>query len=490
MRLLLTLALLALSAPALGSATVEQPATAVQPTPARVMAERFLADMNSAGSSSRHFIESSFTQGSLNREPASERARQFDRLKLLSGGFKVLDWRPQGERMIEVLAVSNRGNRYAKLVLFTSSKEPGKIADIFVLPERDPARAAADKFPTTAVSDEEIVRLVRRPLDALAAEGSFSGAILIAHGDDVLVREARGLANEPWQIANRADTKFNIGSIPKMWTAVVVMKLVEQGKLSLDDLLSKWVTSYPHPQAASKITLRQLLHHRAGLGEWDVRQVRTPLTSSEAVATMTAEPREPDKGFAYSNAGYVLLGDVVEKASGLTYEQLLEKFVFRPAGMNGSGFWPVTAIINNRATGYLRSADDPLGFGPKFSNEQYLGYAGNASGGAYSTVDDLFAFHRALASGRLLKPETVKMMVDNSVEFSGAPRPMRYGLGLRLENCAGVPTLGHSGGGANSGVSSATYATLDGSWTIVVLGNTDPMPEQFAVNVCELVHRH
>ena len=488
MRLLLVSVLLAFTPPAASGATIEAPVNEAQPASPRVLAEQFLADMNAAGSS-RSFIETSFSQAALSREPAADRARQFDRLKALAGGFQALDWRPQGERMIELVAVSRRGNRHAKFVIFTSSKEPGKIADIIVIPERDPARAAADEFPNAAVSNHQLVQLVERRIDALANEGSFSGAVLVALDDQVLVREARGMADEVWHVPNRPDTRFNVASVSKMWTAVIIMKLVEQGKLSLDDTLGKWVAAYPHQQAASKITIRQLLQHRAGLGDWDVRQTRSPLTSSAAAATMTEEPGEPDKNFAYSNAGYVLLGAAAEKATGLTYEQLVDQFVFRPAGMKSSGFWPVTAIVSNRATGYLRPADDPLGFGPKFSNEQFLGYAGNASGGAYSTVDDLFAFHRALATGHLLRPETVKLMVDSSVEFSGAPRPMRYGLGLRLESCAGVPTLGHGGGGANSGVSSATYATLDGRWTIVVLGNTDPMPEQVAIDVCELVHR-
>lgn len=483
MRLLLALALfLTLPAAAIG----QQPA---QPqTPATLAAERLVAALNGPGSTEA-FVASSFSEVSLGREPASERARQLDRLKALSGGFEVLEWRPQGERMIEVLALSKRGDRHAKFVLFTSGKEPGKVADIFVLPERDPARAAADAFPSSAVSDDELVRLVRRRIDALSEEGSFSGAILVARGDDVLFREARGLAEEVWRIPNRADTRFNVASVSKMWTAVVVMKVVEEGRLSLDDRLADAVPAYPHREAASKITLRQLLQHRGGIGEWEGREVKAVLSSTELAATMTAAPGEPDARFAYSNAGYVLLGAAAERATGLTYEQLVEQHVFKPAGMTASGFWPVTAIVPNRATGYLRPADDPLGFGGKYSNEQFLGFAGNASGGAYSTLDDMFAFHRALATGKLLRPETVRAMVDTSVEFAGSPRPWRYGLGLRLEECAGAPTLGHGGGGANSGVSSSTHASVDGSWTIVVLGNTDPMPEQVAFEVCELAHR-
>lgn len=481
-------ALLAGTAPTLAVAAVEQQTAQIAQTPARIAAERLMAALNSLGPT-EPFVASSFTQVSLAREPAADRAKLLDRVKALSGGFSVLDWRPQGERMIEVMVVSKRGGRHGKFVLFTSSKEPGKIADFFILPERDPTRVAADAFPATPVTNDELVRLVRRRLDALAEEGSFSGSILIARGDKVLLREARGKAEEVWQADNGADTRFNVASVSKMWTAVIVMKLVEQGKLSLDDTVAKWVPAYPHQEAASKITLRQLLHHRGGIGDWDGRQVRAAQTSSEAAATMTAAPGEPDKQFNYSNAGYVLLGAAAEKATGLTYEQLVEQFVFRPAGMKSSGFWPVTAIVPNRATGYLLPADDPLGFGPKYSNEQFLGYSGNASGGAYSTVDDMFAFHRALATGKLLMPATVEAMVENSVEFAGAPRPWRYGMGLRLEDCAGVATLGHGGGGANSGVSSATYSTLDGRWTIIVLGNTDPMPEQVAIDVCQLVHR-
>ena len=489
MRLLITSALFlaAFSLAPVGTANAQQDSR-TDAGSARAIAELFVKELNSVGPT-EPFVAASFSEASLKREPAAERASQFDRLKTLAGGFNVLEWRPQGERMIEVLAVSKRGNRHAKFVLFTSSKEAGKIADVFVLPERDPARAASDQFPTGQVSDSKLVRLARHRIDNLADEGSFSGAILIARADRVLLRDARGMADETWRIPNRVDTRFNIASVSKMWTAVVVMKLAEQGKLSLEDSLAKWVTAYPHPEAASKITLRQLLQHRGGIGEWDGRQVRSPQTPSEAAAAMTSAPGEPGKQFAYSNAGYVLLGAAAEKASGLTYEQLVEQFVFQPAEMKSSGFWPVTAIVPNRATGYLRPADDPLGFGPKYSNEQFLGYAGNPSGGAYSTVDDLFAFHRALASGRLLKPETVKAMVDNSVEFAGAPRPSRYGLGLRLEQCAGVAVLGHGGGGPNSGVSSATYATVDGQWTVIVLGNSDPMPEQIAFDVCELVHR-
>lgn len=465
----------------------EPAALHISATPARIAAEHLFAELNRPGPS-EPFVASSFSRASLERQSITDRASQFDRLKVLAGGFKALAWKPQGERMMEVLALSQQGNRHAKFVIFTSGKEPGKITDAFILPERDPGRSASDAFPVKSVSDREIARLVLRRIDALAEEGRFSGAVLIAHGDRVIVREARGLADEGWRIPNKVDTRFNLASVNKMWTAVVVMKLVEEGKLSLDDTLGKWVSSYPHRDAASRITLRHLLQHRGGIGDWDVRNVGAALSSTELAATITAEPSEPAKYFSYSNAGYVLLGAAAEAATKIRYEELVKKYVFEPAGMKESGFWPVTAVVSNRARGYLRPADDPLGFGPLYSNERYLGFAGNASGGAYSTIDDMLKFHRALIKGQLLRTDTVNAMTGSPVEFPGGPRPARYGYGLRLEDCAGISTLGHGGGGPNSGVSSATYSTENGSWTIIVLGNSDPMPEQLAKDVCELVH--
>lgn len=484
--LLLPAFLLTLAGSASVAANVQVAPSSI--SPAREAAERFLAAMNGPGSTEA-FVASSFTRTSLEREPAAARAAAFDRLKSLAGGFQVLEWRTADQRMAEVLAVSKRGSRHAKIVLFTSAAEPGRITNIFVLPERDPVRAARDAFPAAPVSEQEVVRLARRRLDSLSEEGSFSGGVLIARGDKVLLRDARGLADRTWSVPNRIDTKFNLASVSKMWTAVVIMKLVEQGKLSLDDTLARWVPSYPHPDAAAKISLRDLLRHTGGIGDWDIRKLDVSLTPGLAAATMTAAPRSTGGRFAYSNAGYVLLGAAAEAATGRPYEQLVDEFVFQPAGMKSSGFWPVTAVVPNRATGYLRPGDDPLGFGPAYSNEQFLGFKGDASGGAYSTLDDMFAFHRALATGRLLNPRTVALMMESPVEMVGAPRPARYGLGLRLEECSGKRTLGHSGGGANSGVSSATFATVDGSWTVIVLGNTDPMPEQVAIDLCGLVHR-
>jgi len=156
--------------------------------------------------------------------------------------------------------------------------------------------------------------------------------------------------------------------------------------------------------------------------------------------------------------------------------------------MTRTGLWPVTAIVPNRATGYLHREDDPLGLGPRFSNEQFLGYGANGSGGEYSTADDMFAFLTALSNGKLLGAEMTREMLTPRIDFAGAPRPSKYGYGVDLGSCAGQPTFGHEGGGANSGVSSIVTRTLESGWTIIVLSNTDPPAAgDLAFSICEFV---
>jgi len=456
-------------------------------TGAEQLSRALLRQLNAPGSS-REFVERNFTERALKAESAAERAAVFDRLAGLSGGFDLVAIARPTPSMTEMTVRSRRGARAGRIVVFFSSRDAGKISNVFVLPTRDPAKAEADRFPAGPVSDRQLVSAVTRRIDNLTDEDLFSGAVLVARGDKILLQEARGFADAATGTANSVDTRFNVGSMSKMWTAVIVLRLVEQGVLSLDDTVAKWVPEYPHAEAAGQMRLAALLQHTAGVGEWDVRADKTPRSHAEAAAGMAAPPTQPDR-FAYSNAGYVLLAAAAERATGEGYDQLLQRLVFQPAGMAQSGLWPVTAIVPNRARGYLRPQSDPLGFGERQANEQYLGYAGDASGGAYSTLGDLFKFHRALANGTLVSAATFARMQDNALTMAGAPRPMSYGLGLRLESCSGRPMIGHAGGGAGSGVSAASYASPDGSWTVIVLGNVDPEPDALAFDICRLVNQ-
>jgi CubicO group peptidase (beta-lactamase class C family) len=463
------------------------PALAQIPAPAEQATRSVLAALNGS-ESDRSGLLQSFSAKALENESAADRLRWLDRIAADSGGVTVVSLAPQGDRMVEAIVKTNRGGKFGKLVVFTSRAEPGKIGDVFLLAARDPAKVKAEAWPTGPLPLSRIAGEINKRAASLVADDSFSGVVLVAKGDRVLVNRAYGFADQLWRAPNHTDTRFHLGSIGKMFTAAAIMKLAEQGKLSLDDPLSKWVPEYAHPEA-TQITLKQLLTHSAGVGDLDIRQIRQPMTGAAIAATMT-QPLEfkPGERFGYSNGGFVLLQAVVERASGQAFDSALGDLVFKPAGMTRTGTWPVTAIVPNRATGYLRPEDDPLGLGPRYSNEQFLGYGANGSGGEYSTVGDLFLFLSALANGKLLGPGGTKEMLAPRVDVLGGPRPAKYGYGVELTACDGHAAFGHEGGGANSGVDSTAYRTLDTGWTVIVLSNYDPpAPGDLALGICEFV---
>ena len=433
-------------------------------------------------------MKSAFSSKALQSESAESRLKWLNKLAADSAGLTLVSSAPQGERMAEAIVHSKRGNRFGKLVIFTSKSESGKISDLFLLPARDPAKVKAEAWPTAKLQPDRIAAEIAKRVATLSAEDNFSGVVLVAKGDKVILKRAYGLADQEWKLPNRTDTKFHIASIGKMFTAAAVLKLADEQKLSLDDALAKWVPEYPHPEAA-QITLTELLTHSAGVGNWEGRDVRSEISGAEAAMTMTAALQfKPGEHFSYSNAGYVLLQAVVERATGKPFAAALDDLVFKPAGMPNTGLWPVTAIVPNRAHGYHHAEDDPLGLGPRYSNEQFLGYGANGSGGEYSTVDDMFAFLRAIANGKLLGPAMTKDMLTPRIVFAGSPRPSKYGYGVDLSSCGNHPIFGHEGGGANSGVSSLAYRVLDRDWTIVVLSNYDPPAAgDLTFSICEFV---
>ena len=457
-------------------------------TPAEAATKALLTAINGSHNDRATFVKTAFSSKALQSENDGQRLRWLDRIAADSGRFVTLSSSSPGDRMVEAIVKTGKGNKFGKLVVFTSKAEPGKIADIFLLAARDPAKVAAEAWPSGALPVSRIAREIEMHAAALASEDSFSGVVLVAKNDHVVVNRAFGFADQEWKVPNRPDTLFHVASMGKMFTAAAVLKLAGQGRLSLDDSIAKWVPDYPHAEGAT-ITLKQLLTHSAGIGEWDGRKIQGPKSGAELAATMT-EPLQFDPGsrFAYSNAGFVLLQAVIEKANGTSFEAALQDLVFRPAQMSHSGLWPVTAIVPNRATGYLRPADDPLGLGPRYSNAQFLGYEGNGSGGGYSTAADILAFNRAIASGKLLGPALTGQMLVPRIDFAGAQRPSKYGYGVDLGQCSGRATFGHGGGGPNSGVSSVDYYVRDSGWSIIVLSNYDPpAAEDLAYSICEFV---
>lgn len=237
-------------------------------------------------------------------------------------------------------------------------------------------------------------------LDSLAAGDLFSGTVLVAQGDRVLLRAGVGLADRGTRTAMTPETMLNIGSITKAFTQVAILRLAQEGKLALDDPIGRYVEGFP-ADVSGTVTIRQLLRHQSGMGDFfpspmfraSPASVRT-LEDYLRIARATPLEFPPGTRERYSNLGYVTLGAVVEKASGMGWHDAIRRYVYEPAGMTSSAV--LDRAAPGIATGYV---GDPPGMEPNVASLPGLG---SPAGGTYSTVDDLRRFALALIDGKLL----------------------------------------------------------------------------------------
>jgi D-alanyl-D-alanine carboxypeptidase len=310
---------------------------------------------------------------------------------------------------------------------------------------------------------------------ALAAEaavkpyvdaGYFSGAVLVAKDGRPIFRKAFGLADREWNVATTPETKFRLGSITKQFTATAILQLAEQGKLSLDDPISKYYAEAP--AAWAPVTIRRLLTHTSGIPSYTAisgffrQSARTDRTPQEVIELTRDKPLAftPGEKFAYDNTGYVLLGYVIEKVSGQTYQAYLTDHVFMPLGLKNTGYDVSETILPMRAAGYSLS-----GAGPR--NAAYLSMTvPYAAGSLYSTVDDLLAWDQALHANKPLKASSVAAMFTDY--------GFKYGFGQFVEVEDGHRVWNH-GGGIN-GFATVLERLPDDGLTIVVLSNIEQAP--------------
>jgi D-alanyl-D-alanine carboxypeptidase len=309
-----------------------------------------------------------------------------------------------------------------------------------------------------ALNDADLAASLAAMVDSLSRADAFSGAVLLSRGEKTLHRRAYGLADRSAKRANRPETKFNLGSINKIFTHVAILQLAEQGKLRLTDTIDRFLPDYPG-EKGSKITIAMLVDHRGGTGDIFREEFDGKRLALKSGADWYAYVRdlpldfEPGTRQAYSNAGYVLLGAIVESVSGMDYYRYVRERIFEPAGMKSTDSYALAARAADRATGYTkkdgrRNGDLNAGRGASslHANDGFLPARGSAAGGGYSTVDDLARFVQAMRQGKLLGPE-------HASRFAGPDG----GLGI----AGGAP-------GVNASLE------LIGPYTLAVLANLDP----------------
>jgi len=317
----------------------------------------------------------------------------------------------------------------------------------------------------TPVRADELSEKLKEHMAALARSDHFSGAVLVTKDGQPLLREAYGKANYELDVPNTVETKFRLGSITKQFTAMAVMILAEQGKLSVQDLIGKHLEDPPPGWA--NVTIRHLLTHTSGIPSYTgfpqmmSRTVRLPASLDEIIGTFRDKPLEfePAEEFRYSNSGYIVLGKIIERASGQDYETFVRQNIFQPLAMNDSGYDHNAAILPNRAAGYIRTFII-------LANAPYIDMTWpHAAGALYSTVDDLAKWDRALAEGKLIGPKSYEEM------FSPFLRTYAYGWFVRDRD--GHKEIGHGGG--IHGFSTSIVRYPDDKACVIVLNNVVPV---------------
>jgi D-alanyl-D-alanine carboxypeptidase len=312
-------------------------------------------------------------------------------------------------------------------------------------------------------SESEVKQLDSFIQKQVAAD-EFSGCVLLAKDGTPIFRKAYGLASKRFHVPNRIDTKFNLGSINKVFTKVAIMQLAEQGKLSLEDHISKHLPNYPS-KVADKVTINHLLSHTSGLGDYFNERFEASKhklrTVNDFLSLFIDDPLsfEPGEKAQYSNAGYVVLGKIIEAVSSQDYYDYVREHIYKPAGMNDSDHYELDMSTPNLAMGYTKLGEngEPLK-GPRRNNLFSIGVKGSPAGGGYSTADDMLKFCTALRGHKLLNPKYTELVLQ----------PLR----VQAAKEAKPRCFGHAGGAA--GVGSIFKIYLDLGYVSIVLSNYDP----------------
>lgn len=320
----------------------------------------------------------------------------------------------------------------------------------------------------TAAIAQESAKKIEDLLKNYYDHGQFNGTVLVADKGKVIYAKGFGMANMEWAIPNQTDTKFRIGSVTKQFTAALILQMVEEGQIKLDGKLSDYLPDY-RKDTGDKITVHQLLNHTSGIPSYTnqpnffAEVSRNPYSVADFVKKYASGDLEfePGSKFSYNNSGYFLLGAIVEKVSGKSYEKILKEKIFEPLEMKNSGYDVYATILPKRANGYQKSSDG-------YINAPYLDMSlPYAAGSLYSTVEDLLRWDQSLYADKILSAASKKLMFT--------PGLSNYGYGFNIKDepigktAQKTKVIQHSG--EINGFNSLLTRFVDKQQTVIVLDN-------------------
>lgn len=313
------------------------------------------------------------------------------------------------------------------------------------------------------------------------------GVVLVAQRGRIVYKKAFGMANLELNVPMKEEMVFNIASMTKQFTAIAVLQLAEQGKLSLQDEITKYLPDYP--TNGQKITVENLLTHTAGIPDSDTAAMtrlqgeKRLVTLPEIISTFKDRPLDftPGTKMVYSNNGYMLLGAIIEKVSGMSYGEYLKKNLFKPAGMTATLFGDDYIIIRNRAASYIYSRVESQ-FLNALNSKVEMAYS---AGAIQSTAEDLFKWNQALSAGKLIKKESLEKARTEYKLPNG--KGTNYGYGWFIGNIQGSPIVEH-GGNLGGFMSHAIYLPREEVYVVALYNFRAPtrLPEFLAGDLAAL----
>jgi CubicO group peptidase (beta-lactamase class C family) len=467
----------------------QQPPPEIPDTPAGRLLVRLIEAFNSGEEEQwTDFINNHWEE----REGAFEnRLNMFKQVYSDLGGMILRRIEDSSDHSISCLMKAKQpGAQFEWVVLWVKadSLPPYKLDRLSIRPGEEPGFEA----PEGDLTHKQIADFLDRYLENLVSKDRFSGTVLIAKDGKPFYTRVHGLASKRYNIANRLDTKFNLGSMNKMFTGVAIMQLVEQGKVSLHDPVGKYLPDLPRPEIAEKVTIHHLLTHTSGMQDyweevfdahwWEIKTVGQ-------LAELIFEDTllfEPGTDFHYSNSGPIVLGMIIEKVTGQDYYDYVREHIYHSVGMIDTDCYEMDTPVPNLAIGYTKTDYDgspnPEG---TWRNNLFMHVAkGGPAGGGFSIVEDLLRFDIALRKNRLISKESFDTLTTGKVQM-GPESMYAYLFQDRTEN--GHRIVGHGGGAP--GINANLDMYLESGYTVAVMANYDGAAGTVSRKIEELLAR-
>ncbi len=382
-----------------------------------------------------------------------------------NGGFELLKSEESTPTRYSGLLKERDSDHFSRFLIEVEPDEPHRILKLNLRGTPQPA-----EFPIARLTQGELLSALRTKLDHEAAADRFSGAVMVARNGETVFSGAYGLANREQNVKVSLNTRFCTASMVKMFTAVAILQLVQAGKVKLEDSFGTYLNGYPNHDAASRVTIHQLLTHTGGTGdffgpEYDLyhKSLRN-LADYPALFGNRSLRFEPGSRWDYSNYGFILLGLVIERASGESYYTYVRKHIFKPARMTATGPEGEFEQVPHRAVGYTKTV-------PRRSwlpTSDIETFRGTSAGGGFSTVGDMLRFANALNTHKLLDERHIQLLTSGKITAGTG----KYAYGFKDEVVNGIRWTGH--GGAAPGMNGDLRIFPNAGYVVAVLSNLDP----------------